>query len=347
MAGGSCAHRQREPVASSQPGVALPDMAAPTITIRVATDDDRDAIVALCRASLGWSADDPNEAFFTWKHDENWFGRSPSWVAESDGRLVGLRVFLRWQFRDRDGSVVSAVRAVDTATHPDAQGQGIFRRLTLGALPDLREMGVDFVFNTPNTKSRPGYLKMGWGDVGSAPVALRIAGPRHAPAVLGARAAAEKWSRPTEVGVAAADAFADTELADRALARSRPAGITTDRSAGYLRWRYSFGPLHYRVVPAGPDGLVVFRLRRRGAALEATISETLGADGAAVRRAVGDILRSTGADYAITGGHRRLGLDGFAPAPRLGPALTWKPLVRPGVPALADLDLALGDLELF
>ena len=38
---------------------------------------------------------------------------------------------------------------------------------------------------------------------------------------------------------------------------------------------------------------------------------------------------------------------GFLPFPRQGPLLTWRPLAdRAPVPALADLDLALGDVEL-
>ena len=116
---------------------------------------------------------------FAWKHDENPFGQSPARVAEDDsGTLVGLRTFLRWRFRRPDGTTLSAVRAVGTATHPDWQGRGIFSRLTLSALDDLRDAGVDRVFNTPNDKSRPGYLRMGWQQVGKVPVSVRLTGPR-------------------------------------------------------------------------------------------------------------------------------------------------------------------------
>ncbi len=40
--------------------------------------------------------------------------------------MIGFRTFLRWEFEDA-GRVVRAVRAVDTATHPDHRGRGIFR----------------------------------------------------------------------------------------------------------------------------------------------------------------------------------------------------------------------------
>ena len=326
-------------------------MTEPSIEIRRAGPEDRDDAVELCRTALGWGADDPNEAFFSWKHDENAFGTSPIWVAESDGRMLGVRTFLRWRFRDSTGEVLNAVRAVDTATHPDAQGKGIFRKLTLGALPELREMGVHFVFNTPNAKSRPGYLKMGWGEVGTVPVAVRIAGPSGFTAIAGARTAASKWSEACTLGLDPTEAFVDEDDCRRLLARvERPAAIATDRDPAFLRWRYSFGPLAYRVMPVGDsiaDGAVVFRLRTRGTAVEATIAELLVPSPRSARAVVAKILRETSADFAIAGGSRELLGAGFVPAPRIGPMLTWKPIVRLGVPRRRELALTMGDVELF
>ena len=92
----------------------------------------------------------------------------------------GFRTLMRWEFLDGE-RVVRAVRAVDTATHPDYQGRSIFTRLTLHALDELVAEGVEFVFNTPNEQSRPGYLKMGWQVVGQLPTAVAF----------------HRWKRPT------------------------------------------------------------------------------------------------------------------------------------------------------
>lgn len=327
-------------------------MAAGEIRTRRAGADDRAAILDLCRSSLGWSTDDPDEAFFTWKHDDNAFGSSPSWVAEAaDGRLAGLRVFLRWRFVDARGGKIEAVRAVDTATHPDWRGQGIFSKLTLGALPDLTDEGVGMVFNTPNDKSMPGYLKMGWSQVGKVPVSARLGSLRSLRRVAGARTAAQLWSEPTAVGNDAAEAFSDTDAVDALLRRCpRASGISTDRSAAFLSWRYRFEPLHYRVMPLGDrldDGVIVFRARRRGDALEATICDVLAPNPRAVGAGMRRIARGVGADYLLAG-EPSVGLRaGFLPARGLGPMLTWRPLSRPGIPAMDDLDLVLGDIELF
>ncbi len=329
--------------------------------IRAATQADRTAVLELCGASLGWKQGDPNEGFFAWKHDENPFGVSPAWVAVApDGSLAGLRVFLRWRFTAPGGEVIQAVRAVDTATHPDWQGKGIFTRLTRGALDEMAEQGVGVVFNTPNDQSRPGYLKMGWSQVGRVPVGLRVRSPLSLPRIAGARAAAEKWSAGTGVAVDATallgERTAPSADLERLLDRVRPAsGIRTDVSPDYLRWRYSFGPLGYRALPLGDrldDGLVVFRVRRRGTATELTVCDIVAPSGAPVGRAIGHLLRRSGADYAI----RTIGsglvdpasaLTGFVPVPQLGPILTWRPITRPTVPGIGDLALTLGDVELF
>ena len=322
------------------------------LTIRRATRDDRAAMIDLCRASLGWNEGDPNEEFFAWKHDENPFGESPAWLAVApDGSLAGLRVLMRWRFRAPDGGHISAVRAVDTATHPDWQGKGIFKRLTLGALDELGEQGLDVVFNTPNDQSRPGYLKMGWAEVGRVPVAVRLRSPLAAARMSGARAAAEKWSQRSDVALDAARVFADTTATERLLARiPTPVGISTARSAAYLRWRYSFEPLRYRAMPLGTDladGVIVFRVRGRGTATELTVCDVLAPPGQRAGKAVGYLLRETGADYAIRTAAPGSVTAGFLPAPNLGPILTWREVCRTGVPAMDDLALTLGDVELF
>lgn len=322
------------------------------LTIRRALEADRSAIIELCRASLGWKQGDPNEAFFEWKHDLNPFGVSPAWVAEShDGQLVGLRVFLRWEFEAPGGERITAVRAVDTATHPDWQGKGIFTKLTLGALDELADDGLDVVFNTPNDQSRPGYLKMGWKTVGRVPVAVRVRSIGCAVRLKGAKAAAEKWSTGTTAGLDARDVLADRDALGRLLDRvDRPAGIHTPLSPEYLQWRYDFEPLGYRALPLGDrveDGLVLFRVRVRGTATELTVCDVVAPTGTKVGRAVGDLLRSAGADYAIRAGRPGVLRDWFVPVDRLGPILTWREVTRTRIPRMEDLSLTLGDIALF
>ena len=322
--------------------------------MRRAVDGDEAGILDLTRATLGWESDERHAALFRWKHDDNPFGPSPRWVAEVEDRIVALRVLMRWQFERPDGSIVGAVRAVDTATHPDLQGRGLFRRLTLLAVDELTADGTRFVFNTPNDQSRPGYLKMGWQSLGRAPVIVAPRRGRSLARLVRARAPAERWSAPCEAGRPAIDALADPHMASLLSVQDVDRRRTrTARTAAYLSWRYTQGPIEYRALGTGdPDqGLVVFRLRRRGPALEAVIAELLvrPGDHRTAVRLVRSVLRSTHADYALLVTHdwRHVVTVPAIPVPRIGPIVTWRALAERTAPSLDGWELSLGDLELF
>lgn len=323
------------------------------IEVRPAEAADGAAVLKLLSASLGWSTDAHFQAFFAWKHTESPFGRSPGWVALDGDEVVGFRTFLRWEHEAPDGTTVRAVRAVDTATRPSHQGRGIFRLLTLQALDDLRAEGVDLVFNTPNDQSRPGYLKMGWTAVGRLPTGVRMTSLRSPARLLGSRVPAERWSTPSALGRDVREVLADPAVGDLLASLTPAAGLRTRRTSAYLRWRYGFEPLRYRAVTLGQgvaEGLAVFRLRRRGPALECALCEVLVPAGsrAAERALVRAVVRGSGADHVIRVGGPALDRCGFARLPGQGPILAWRPL-RNGVPGgrLDEWDLALGDVELF
>ncbi|MFM8973478.1 MAG: GNAT family N-acetyltransferase [Actinomycetota bacterium] len=250
-----------------------------SVVVRSARPEDHEEVLALLATALGWDADEGLPEYFTWKHRTNPLGPSPEWVAEVDGRIAGFRTFLRWEFEDATGRRHRAVRAVDTATHPDFRGRGIFRDLTLGAVAAMTADGIDFVFNTPNDQSRPGYLKMGWHAVGRLPTAVRPTGVRGAARLLGARVAAERRPLADGGGASATDLLADARLDDLLARIAPPTGLRTHRTAAHLRWRYGHPPLGYRAVAVGDDpaaGIAVYRVRRRGTAREAALCRVGG-----------------------------------------------------------------------
>jgi hypothetical protein len=323
------------------------------VEIRAAQDADFGAVVAVCTAALGWDAKDPNEEWFWWKHKRNPFGASPIWVAVDDGAIVAVRAFMRWGFARGDRSV-SVVRAVDTATLPSHQRQGLFSTLTLHGLGELEAEGVDFVFNTPNDQSRAGYLLMGWREVGPVPIAVRPGGLRSLGRTMRARVPAAKWSLPCDVGEAVTELVAGHpgETADLLAAAAGPGDAwRTARSTEYLAWRYGFAPLRYRALTLGTvaDGLVVFRLRTRGPAIECVVCEVL-VPGPDPRRGARLLLkrlrREVRADHLIVSAAVVSGLE-WIPAGRLGPVVTVRDAATPAPSSIADFELALGDVELF
>jgi GNAT superfamily N-acetyltransferase len=333
------------------------------IHIRPYGDDDEPAVLGLLDAALGSGpAGKRSPEFFRWKHLANPFGRSFMLVALDEERIVGLRAFMRWRFRGGAQSL-RAVRAVDTSTHPEYQGRGIFSRLTLEALEGLRD-DTDFVFNTPNERSLPGYLKMGWKALGELPVWVRIRRP-----VRFARGVRFRTQQEGPLGLPLPEAPTAREVLENgALSRLLEAGapanglITTHRDLRYLRWRYGSVPsLGYHAVteegPGGLQGLALFRVRPRGRLREATLAELIVAPGdvRTARRLLRAVARSAPVDHvachfsagsAASAARRR---GGFLRAPR-GVTFTVypiKPTLRPDPCDMASWALSLGDVEVF
>ena len=334
--------------------------------------EDLPAVLTLLDASLGGGpAGRRPPEFFRWKHLESPFGASFMLVAEHGDQLVGLRAFMRWRFQ-AGGRVVRGARPVDTATHPDFQGMGIFTRLTRELL-DLVDGQVDLVFNTPNAKSGPGYLKLGWREVGRVPVAVRVRRPlrllgqltggAHTRAADGGSGLADTAHPAPPVDAAPMAVMLDRAVEIGLLLGQGPApsGLHTPRDLAYLRWRYGAAPLlGYRGVVDERDGkltgLAIFRVRPRGRLWESTVAEVLdGGDPAVARRLLRRVAAAAPVDHltlhvpprsTLAAAARR---GGFLPSPA-GIRLMVNPRspgIRPDPTRLDAWSLSIGDLEVF
>ncbi len=341
--------------------------------VRPREEQDLPAILELMRVSLGESSVlQRTEDMWSWKHEINPFQRSYVLLAESeDQRVVGLRAFLRWEF-ERAGETLRGVRAVDTSTHPDFRRMGMFKNLTLRAVDDVRDEGVDFVFNTPNDQSRPGYLKMGWQSVGLVEPVVKILNyPRFVVGMAKSRllkreAKAPEGSyfgannEPAPVSELVTHPGLDALIsADRSLWGDM---LHTRRSAEYIDWRYAKHPtIDYRTAVLEENGelqaAAVFRSNSRFGLREIVLTEMLLSrpDKELARRLITAVKSHVRADYMIgyfpKGSLHREGLQrsGFRRIPGQGMTLTANPLSGP-LGELETLDrwgLSLGDLELF
>ena len=335
-----------------------------TYDVRPYRPGDREQVLALLQQALaGGPTGERTEEFLRWKHELNPFGHSVALVAEEKGEVIGFRTFLRWRFRS-GGRTIDAVRAVDTATHPDHQRRGIFTRLTLSGIEAIGRDAA-FVFNTPNEKSLPGYLKMGWQRVGTVPIAIRPVRPlRFARGLRRAGRGGPSGPPPDSRLPSASELLLEHGDAVQALledATPESTRLTTDRSLDYLRWRYAQAPgLDYRIVAVwsddGLEGLAIGRPRRRGPLAEFVLSEVLirPGDASTARRLLRAAARS-GCDHVavLVRGDRtlqRAGMaTGYVSVPRVGMTLTCRPLdsVNPGPVRPEFWNLSLGDLEVF
>ena len=321
------------------------------IHVRTYQKEDLSAVLDLLRAALGETALlKRTPELFQWKHLDNPFGRSVMLVAEVDETVVGLRAFMRWQL-DFEGTVIQCGRAVDTATHPRYQRRGIFRRLTSEALDVARDVGIQLIFNTPNESSRPGYLKMGWSDVGP----IRVLARPHPTRLFGAR----REAIPTLEGLApTADPITPNSRSMVDLAtggatdEKARTGLRTPRSNEYLHWRFAGHPTARYGAVARSLGTAVVRANLRKGRPELVISDALGPDPTAAMRSA---IQSSKAAYDVAAFPP--GSPGRRAAQRAGmisvPGVAALRLVARPIEAL-DIDLfnpeswrlALSDVEL-
>ena len=314
----------------------------PTPTIRPYEAGDLGEVLEVLKAALGESPIlKRTPALWAWKHEENPFGPSLILVAQVEGRVAGVRALMRWDLGLPDGSVLRCLRAVDTATHPEFERRGIFRRLTNEAVDWARQDDFDLIFNTPNNRSGAGYLTMGWRPVGTIGVMLRP--------LMRRGAKADPYSAPDPE-----DFFEPVPAqykTDENQARSSP-GLRTPRSRAYLSWRFTGHPfVRYRAI-SSDNATVVARPNIRNGRKEVVISDIIGR---ADRGVVSAMARRARAAYVAgwfsprTPERRVALLAGLIPIPGLRSlTLVARPLreLPIDVFSLANWDLALSDLEL-
>jgi len=302
------------------------------MTIRPSTDQDIPAIVALLKLSLGESLMPKSEAFWRWKHIDNPFGKSPVLVAEENNQLIGVRAFMRWEWR-QGNKIYKAVRAVDTATHPEHQGKGIFKKLTLQLVEQCKQECVDFIFNTPNASSKPGYLKMGWQEAGKLKIHLR-------PVLSLYRKHPNFDAQHALSNILAHDQLINYQFKTKAL--------VTNLSEEFLKWRYQGNPnIQYGTIGDGLGYRVIFRLKKSALGTEFRICEWVvnaDVDVTAMRKEVLKAAYQSGAMFLSYAGNKSH-LHSIALA--IGPMVTTRSLSLHNSLSFDFWKPALGDMEVF
>jgi GNAT superfamily N-acetyltransferase len=141
-------------------------MTAPALAIRPAgtTPAQLDAYCALLNATF--ATDKFNPAALAWRYRDNPAGTVVGADAWDGERLAAHYVACPLEARI-DGELVRGLVSLNTATHPDYQGQGLFTRLAEHAYGLGQDAGYGFVIGVANANSTPGFLrKLAFQDAG-------------------------------------------------------------------------------------------------------------------------------------------------------------------------------------
>lgn len=325
--------------------------------IRFSRDEDLPEIISLLKKSLGESLLPKSEGYWIWKHVKNPFGASPVLLAVEGNEIIGVRAFMQWRWKKGQQSF-RAVRAVDTATRPSHQGKGVFSKLTKSLLEFCNEQGFDFVFNTPNEKSKPGYLKMGWETAGKLPITLKIINP------IGMALSALKEPSANDTFASQVSSVLNHPGVDDLLDTTSAADdkMITAYTRTSLIWRYVDVPIvKYHAFCDGDnsgtlESLVIYRMKPSKRGLELRITDAFirpNSDLRTLRRKLKDEVRRQGAHFVTMASTSKEPLinDGLSfSRVQIGPIVTVRKVRYHFFDDLIQFNQwspSTGDLELF
>ncbi len=267
--------------------------------IRESVADDDDKIISLVKLCLG-DKSIRSVNFWNWKHTKNPYGKSYILLAFDEDKLIGLRTFMKWEWQINN-KTYKCVRAVDAATHPDYRRKGLFSLLTESVLDIMKKEGVDFVFNTPNSKSLAGNLKMGWKELGKSNLFVKIGNPFE---ILYNRIFKKKFDTKNiaiqhrlteEANILKVMSFFDNQLMANENNLAKPVNLD------YFLWRYKDVPVYQYGCYTSDSFILFFRLLKKGRINELRICDLIinkTKNKIEFKKAINQLLKSYRADLA-------------------------------------------------
>ena len=314
--------------------------------IREAVPSDIPEIVQVLKMSLGNHLP-LSEEIWNFKHVRNPFGPSIVFIAEENKKIIGVRAFMKWKLHNgKEQKDLFTYRAVDTATHPEHRGKGIFRKLTLKAVAKATENGDDFIFNCPNSLSRPGYLKMGWLEMGKISVGITLA----------TRSFWKLWSnkKKSKIEINANQEELESLCVHWNL-ELKKAGLFTPKNYEYLKWRYENNPLKDYSIYATPEFYLAVSVEARKNIRELRIVECIFSRNNPDLNQIKDVIKKWSWKFGIqliSFSPRLLHLNGLDIRGAFGPILTVRDLnlelsQKQKCFNIDNWSYSLGDVELF
>ncbi|WZL88732.1 GNAT family N-acetyltransferase [Salinimicrobium sp. 3283s] len=311
--------------------------------IREATSADIPEIISVLCASIGESKLPKTEEIWRYKHFDNPFGTSIVLLAGVSGRIIGVRAFMKWEW-NLNGTQLSALRAVDTGVLPEYQGKGIFKELNSFGMGMVKDRGEHFIFNTPNSKSLPANLKMGWNKIDKLKIAF-------IPGNFRTQIFKNDIHYERSINLTPLELQELLDIYNNL--QSQRGKIFTPKSPAYLKWRYERNPLQEYQIFADKDFYLAAYLKSHKHFAELRITEHIYHDRVGldkIKKAISEMNKIFRADLiAYSPG---LNLSSFQFSAKLGPVMVCRNLnldvaSHKKVRNLINWSYALGDLELF
>ncbi|MCZ6774722.1 MAG: GNAT family N-acetyltransferase [Proteobacteria bacterium] len=232
------------------------------LEIREATEVDLDAIREL-HVAVGY--DERNHTYDHWRFFGGPYGICPSILAMDEDRAAAL--YTVWPVKLKLGNdILLGGQSMDTMTHPDYRGRGLFVKLAGACYELCAARGYAALYGFPNSNSYPGFIRrLNWdhtGDIVHWVRPIRPSNYKSLPKAFGPFAdfAASVLPRGsiknTEISIGKPDPAAMQTLMDRWNDENDTCRI--HRESCWLEWRYApEAQMDYEWVCAYRNGSLV------------------------------------------------------------------------------------------
>jgi GNAT superfamily N-acetyltransferase len=176
---------------------AAPAAAAPTLTFApVRCDDAALALYGQLFAACFPGTEKFTPAYLRWLYADNPDGGVAGYDAWDGERLAAHYVCVPGM-ATIGGQQVRVLLSLNTATHPDYQGKGLFTKLAALTYDSAREQGYDAVYGVANANSTPGFIrKLGFQLVRPLEARVGVGGVGTPPHGQGVAASFERVRSP-------------------------------------------------------------------------------------------------------------------------------------------------------
>lgn len=232
------------------------------LIIREATEADLDTIRELI---LAIGLDERNRSYDQWRFFGGPYGICPSIIAMDGDRAAAF--YTVWPVKLKLGNeIILGAQSMDTMTHPDYRGRGLFVKLAMACYEVCAARGYEALYGFPNSNSYPGFLRrLNWDHTGDIPHwvrPLKLSKHQAVPRVLGPMADAATCLLPsgsvgnTQISFGIPDATALQLLIDQSSDEKNTCRV--HRELEWLHWRYApEAEKDYEWVCAYRDGKLV------------------------------------------------------------------------------------------
>lgn len=232
---------------------------------RIDPEAHLDELVALARIEYG-DSEIADSDYLRWQYIGNPAGKAVVVVARSDsGELAGQYVVIPLMFRF-DGRPVKGSLSLNTLTHPEFRGQGLFTRMANETYAVCERLRLGITLGFPNKNSYPGFVrKLQFRHIGNASVMFKPLAParllgslpklrgaaKYAPSGLESDGIEDIRARAGAYTIGDLDFRNDSDAYDRLISGQNIPRFSVLRQAGFARWRFQDIPTrNYRAFQA-------------------------------------------------------------------------------------------------